>query len=58
MDIGIIDYIFVAKGPDTFETFDGRHDKGGAIGSASVHYNPSTSFYYLFVTWKPQIEDK
>ena len=53
-----VKYNFVAKGPSTFNTADGRHSKGGAIGSASVHYNPDLSLYFLFVTWKPVINGK
>jgi beta-xylosidase len=31
-------YTFVARGPSMFSS-DGRHDKGGGIGSSSIHYN-------------------
>ena len=58
MTTNTVEYNFVAKGPSTFETIDDRHARGGAIGSASVHYNPLTNFYYLFVTWKPQVDGK
>lgn len=50
-------YTFLAKGPLVLSN-DGRHDKGGAIGSASMYYNRKTEYYYLFVTWKPFVDGK
>ena len=48
-------YTFLAAGPPVFSN-DGRHEKGGAIGSASMYYNRKTEYYYLFVTWKPYVD--
>jgi len=50
-------YTLIAKGP-VIGSWEGKPNTGGAVGSASIHYNSDLDKYYLFTTWKNMVANE